>query len=57
MKKGNRPSRNKNQGENLPMAPEIFTLTGHRDNITAVKFHPVFTYVASASQDSTIKNL
>jgi len=39
----------------IPRPPEIFTLSGHRDNITAVKFHPLFSLVVSASKDATIK--
>eukprot|EP01117_Protostelium_nocturnum_P020668 TRINITY_DN9411_c0_g1_i1.p1 TRINITY_DN9411_c0_g1~~TRINITY_DN9411_c0_g1_i1.p1 ORF type:complete len:407 (-),score=78.71 TRINITY_DN9411_c0_g1_i1:28-1248(-) len=52
---GSKPQRNKNAGDELPRPPEVHTLTGHRDNITCVKFHPVFSIVASASQDATIK--
>ncbi len=36
-------------GESLPRPPESHTLAGHRDNITAVKFHPVYNLVVSAS--------
>lgn len=52
---GSKPGRNKANGENLPRPPESFTLKGHRDNITAVKFHPVYNLVVSASLDATIK--
>lgn len=52
---GNKPSRKKGNSENLPRPPEEFTLTGHRDNITAIKFHPVFNSIVSASLDATIK--
>jgi len=48
-------TRSKTSGDNLPRAPELFTLAGHRDNITAVKFHPMFNLVVSGSQDATIK--
>jgi len=52
---GSKPVRNKTTGEHIPTPPEAHSLTGHRDNITAVKFHPVFSLIVSASQDATIK--
>jgi len=52
---GSKPQRNKGAGEELPRPPEAYTLTGHRDNITSIKFHPVYSIIASASQDATIK--
>jgi platelet-activating factor acetylhydrolase IB subunit alpha len=39
----------------IPRPPERWTLSGHRDPITRVVFHPVFTVIASASEDSTIR--
>jgi len=51
----NRPGKSKGNGDNLPRPPEVHTLAGHRDNITAVKFHPVYSLVVSASLDATIK--
>lgn len=39
----------------LPRAPEKYTLSGHRNSINAVRFHPVFSLAASASEDATIK--
>ncbi|KTW28351.1 uncharacterized protein T551_02770 [Pneumocystis jirovecii RU7] len=39
----------------IPRAPARHTLTGHRQSITSVAFHPVFTILASAAEDSTIK--
>lgn len=39
----------------IPRPPEQWTLTGHRSPITRVAFHPVFTVVASASEDTTIR--
>jgi len=39
----------------LPRAPEKYSLTGHRNSINSVKFHPVFSLVASASEDATVK--
>jgi len=41
--------------DNLPRPPEAHTLSGHRDNITCVKFHPVFSLLVSASHGATIK--
>jgi len=53
---GSKPSRGaKATGEHLPTPPEKYSFAGHRDNISAVKFHPVFSVVVSASQDATIK--
>jgi len=42
-------------GDGLPRPPENFTLSGHRGNITCVKFHPTFSQLASAAEDATIK--
>ncbi|KAG0290972.1 protein with putative role during mitosis, partial [Dissophora globulifera] len=39
----------------IPRPPELFTLSGHRNPITKVAFHPVFPIIASASEDSTIR--
>ncbi|CAJ0863448.1 16545_t:CDS:10 [Entrophospora sp. SA101] len=39
----------------VPRAPEKYSLTGHRNPITRVTFHPVFSVLASASEDTTIK--
>ncbi|QSL66845.1 hypothetical protein MERGE_001232 [Pneumocystis wakefieldiae] len=39
----------------IPCAPAKHTLTGHRQPITSLAFHSVFTILASASEDSTIK--
>lgn len=52
---GSKPMRSKGTSETLPRPPEKSTLTGHRDNITSIKFHPVFSLIVSASQDATIK--
>ncbi|KAK7207225.1 nuclear migration protein-like protein nudF [Myxozyma melibiosi] len=38
----------------LPRIPK-FTLLGHRQAVTSVAFHPVFTLLASGSEDTTIK--
>ena len=45
----------KKEGDELPRQPAKHTMTGHRNNINAVKFHPVFALIASASEDATIK--
>ncbi|WWC70793.1 nuclear distribution protein PAC1 [Kwoniella pini CBS 10737] len=39
----------------LPRAPARHTLTSHRAPITKVTFHPTWTVVASASEDSSVK--
>jgi len=39
----------------IPRGPEKHTLTGHRSPITRVAFHPVFSLLASSSEDQTIK--
>lgn len=43
------------RAEAVPRAPAAHTLTGHRALITSVALHPVFTIVASASDDAQIK--
>jgi len=52
---GSKPTRAKTTGDHIPTPPENYSLSGHRDNISAVKFHPVFSVVVSASQDATMK--
>ncbi|KAI1302129.1 protein with putative role during mitosis [Mortierella claussenii] len=39
----------------IPRPPERYTLAGHRSPITRVAFHPVFTLIASASEDTMIR--
>lgn len=39
----------------IPRPPEKFCLTGHRSPITRVIFHPIYSIIASSSEDSTIK--
>lgn len=39
----------------VPRAPARHSLTGHRLPITSLAFHPLFTTVASASEDSSLK--
>lgn len=43
------------QADWLPRSPAKHTLAGHRSSITRVAFHPVFSLLASASEDTTIK--
>lgn len=42
-------------GPFLPRAPARHTLTSHRSPITRIAFHPTWTVLASASEDSTVK--
>lgn len=39
----------------IPRPPELHCLTGHRSGITHIIFHPIFSIIATASEDSTIK--
>lgn len=39
----------------IPRAPARHTLSGHRQPITSVSFHPSFSIIATSSEDSTIK--
>ncbi|TPX66047.1 hypothetical protein SpCBS45565_g04723 [Spizellomyces sp. 'palustris'] len=39
----------------IPRPPHKHALTGHRSPITKIAFHPVFSVLASASEDATIK--
>lgn len=39
----------------LPRQPPKYSLSGHRQPITAVAFHTVFSILASSSEDGTIK--
>jgi platelet-activating factor acetylhydrolase IB subunit alpha len=51
----NHGKRRNDKTEALPRAPATFDLVGHRGNVNAVAFHPVFSQIASASEDATIK--
>lgn len=52
-------SRSKAGGEagarNLPRAPAVRTLVGHRGGITCLTTHPVYGLLVSGSEDATIK--
>lgn len=39
----------------VPRAPARHTLTGHRSPVTRVAFHPLFSLLVSASEDTTLK--
>ena len=39
----------------IPSSTPRHTLTGHRDKINAVSFHPLYSVLASASVDATVK--
>ncbi|EPZ33491.1 Dynein regulator LIS1 domain-containing protein [Rozella allomycis CSF55] len=45
----------KNKVDLIPKPPEKITLSGHRSPVTFVTFHPRFSYLASCSEDATIK--
>jgi platelet-activating factor acetylhydrolase IB subunit alpha len=47
--------RNQDPASWLPRSPARHTLQSHRDPITCVAFHPVFSSLASGSEDYTIK--
>ncbi|QRV89083.1 hypothetical protein RhiJN_17101 [Ceratobasidium sp. AG-Ba] len=46
---------NASQADWVPRAPAAYTLTGHRAQVTSVTFHPLYSIIASASEDATIK--
>lgn len=49
-------SRSRNNPDWLPTASSSrHTLTGHRDAVNAVAFHPVYSAMATASDDATLK--
>nr|VWP00209.1 Reducing polyketide synthase FUB1 (EC (Fusaric acid biosynthesis protein 1) [Ganoderma boninense] len=39
----------------VPRAPAAYVLTGHRNQVTKIAFHPTFNLLASASEDATVK--
>jgi len=49
--KGKKPD----QSAVLPREPAKLVLKGHRDGVRALKFHPVYSLLATASEDATIK--
>ncbi|CDW57362.1 lissencephaly 1 [Trichuris trichiura] len=50
------PTRDKRSPlEWIPRPPEKYALSGHRAPVTRVIFHPVFSLIATCSEDATIK--
>lgn len=47
--------RSASQADWLPRAPAAHVLTGHRSMINRVAFHPQYSLLASASDDTTVK--
>ena len=47
--------RNQDPTSWLPRAPSRYNLQSHREPVTCIAFHPVFSSLASGSQDTTIK--
>ncbi|KAF2400845.1 nuclear distribution protein PAC1 [Trichodelitschia bisporula] len=47
--------KNQDPAEWLPRSPARHGLTGHRQPVTCVAFHPIFSSLASGSEDTTIK--
>ena len=43
------------QADWVPRAPAAHVLTGHRQSITRVAFHPQYSLLAKASEDATMK--
>eukprot|EP00842_Homolaphlyctis_polyrhiza_P001729 jgi/Hompol1/2557/HPOL_005722-RA len=39
----------------MPRTPEKFKLSAHRGPITKIAFHPIYSIVATASEDATVK--
>lgn len=57
LKSGVRPGKDRSgPGDRaLPRAPAKVSLSGHRNPITCVALHPLYSVVASASEDATVK--
>lgn len=62
LRSGLRPGRDKGGGGGgggsdriLPRAPAKSVLAGHRSPVTCVALHPLYSIVASSSEDATIK--
>jgi platelet-activating factor acetylhydrolase IB subunit alpha len=47
--------RNQDPASWLPKSPARLTLQSHREPVTCVAFHPIFSSLASGSDDNTIK--
>lgn len=59
LKSGVRPGRERNGAGGsdriLPRAPAKAVLAGHRNPVTCVALHPLYSVVASSSEDATVK--
>lgn len=57
LKSGVRPGREKGGAGDraLPRAPAKAVLSGHRNPVTCVALHPLYSVVVSASEDATVK--
>lgn len=57
LKSGMRPGRERGAGTEriLPRAPAKGVLAGHRNPVTCVALHPLYSVVASSSEDATVK--
>lgn len=58
LKSGVRPGREKGAAGSeriLPRAPAKAVLAGHRNPVTCVALHPLYSVVASSSEDATVK--
>lgn len=42
-------------GDAIPREPEKSKLMGHRARVTKIAFHPIYTQIASSSEDAAIK--
>jgi len=42
-------------GDVIPREPEKMKLRGHRARITKIMFHPIYTLLATSSEDASIK--
>ncbi|TFL07527.1 dynein regulator [Pterulicium gracile] len=47
--------RSASQSDWVPRAPAAHSLTGHRQPVTKIAFHPQYSILASASEDATVK--
>lgn len=57
LKSGVRPGRDKAMADDraLPRAPAKAVLTGHRNPLTCIALHPLYSVAASTSEDATVK--
>ena len=46
---------NNSSGDAIPREPEKLKLAGHRARVTRIQFHPIYTHIASSSEDASIK--